>query len=343
MASVTTPARAAGRYPLKRRCSSLHCTQRVRSHRSRWGYCPRLRRGGFTLLQIVAVVGLISILSAISLSAFGKARATARRAQCDMRLKAISLALDAYRREVGRFPAKLSELKEKGYLHDADALRCPSDPRRDGSYEEYYAIRAPRASGELPIVVCPFHEGNHRGAQAFVGLYTQQYATSSAHLEAANAVTVQHPDDRDAVAGTTGMELHGGDRIRVAPQGAAIIRFADGSTAALRGGSDVTVLQSFVEGQAQGALYTLVRQTLGSVAYQVQTGSKFDVVTPTITAAAHGTAFRIDVDAAGNTSVLVTQGQVSLSTLARAAWAPLNTLVNILPGSLGLPGLPGLP
>jgi prepilin-type N-terminal cleavage/methylation domain-containing protein len=333
MVPVTIPARAAAQYPSK------YCTQSVQWHRGQ-RYRPRRSRHGFTLLQIMAVLMIISILSAISISAFNKTRATARRAQCDMRLKAISLALDTYRREVGRFPAKLSDLKTKGYLHDADALRCPSDPRRDGSYEEYYAIRAPRASGELPIVVCPFHEENHRGGQAFVGHYTQQYATSPARLEGANAVTVQHPDDKDAIAGTTGMELHGGDRIRVAAQGAATIRFADGSTATLQGGSNVTVLQSFVEGQSQGTLYTLVRQTLGSVSYQVQTGSKFDVVTPTATAAAHGTAFRIDVDVAGNTSILVTQGKVSLSTLTRAAWAPLNILVGILPG---LPGLPGLP
>jgi prepilin-type N-terminal cleavage/methylation domain-containing protein len=333
MVSATTPARAAT--PAYAAGVNLLKRDNRMSTQSR----PRRNRRGFTLLQIIIVMAVISILAVISVGAFGRARASARRAQCDVRLKSIALALDAHRQESGRFPRKLAELQTKGYLRDADALRCPSDPRRDGSYEEYYVIRAPRDRAELPIVVCPFHEENHRGGQAFIGRYTHQFATRPATLEGANAVTVQHPDDRQAIAGTTGMELHGGDRIRVATQGAATIRFADNSTATLRGGSDVTVLQSFVEGQSQAPLYTLVRQTLGEVAYRVNTGSKFDVVTPTATAGAHGTAFTITVDATGNTSILVTQGKVSLATLQRAAWAPLNLLTGILPA---LPGLPSL-
>jgi competence protein ComGC len=319
------------------------------AHSSKYGArrstqsCHPRRSRGFTLLQIIIGMMVISILLMVSVGAFGKARATAHRAQCDVRLKSIALALDAHRQEADRFPAKLADLRTKDYLRDADALRCPSDPRRDGSYEEYYAIRAPRDSAELPIVVCPFHEEQHRGGQAFVGRYTHQFTTSPAHLDRANAVTVQHPDDREPIAATTGMELHGGDRIRVAAHGAAVIRFADGSTATLRGGSEVTVLQSFIEGQAQAPLYTLVRQTIGEVAYRVNTGSKFDVVTPTATAGAHGTAFTITVDAAGNATILVTEGKVSLSTLQKAAWAPLNFLTNILPGLPGLlPKLPGL-
>lgn len=290
---------------------------------------PARKRRGFTLLEIVVVIGVIAVLAAIVLGWFGQSREGARRVQCDVRLKAIALGLDAFRQEHGRFPTQLAKLRDDGYLTEPDALRCPSDVLESSTgYEPFYAIRAPRDSSELPILVCPMHEatGNH-GAQAFVGRYTTHSKASPAVLEAAGGATVQRPGQTEAVAATANMPLRGGDRIR----GSATIRFADGSTAVLQSGSDVTVLQSFIDGHAKAPLYTLVRQTLGDVTYRVRTGSKFDVVTPTATAGAHGTEFRIVVNggSTGSTRLFVIEGKVSLATVKKTGFAPLGQWIDV--------------
>ena len=281
---------------------------------------PVRRCGGFTLVQVLIVLVILSMLAALLMSTFGRSRATAARARCDVRLKSIALGLDAHKQETGRYPRDLKELHTKQYLRDPEALQCPADPRPNGSYAEFYVLRAPRDASDLPSVVCPFHERDNYGAQAYLGLYTKQFATRPATLTGANSATVQHPG-KEAVAATAGMELHGGDIIQTGPQGLATIEFADGSTANLQSGAKVTVLQSFIDAHPNAPLYTLVRQTLGNVTYRIHHGSKFDVATPTATAGARGTEFKVNVTSA-DTKLFVVEGTVYITTLKKTALAP---------------------
>lgn len=319
--------------------------------------CPR--RSGFTLTQLVVVLAIILILGSLTVGVFAKGRKGAQRTQCDTNLKAIAIALDAFRQENGGYPPALSELPARKYLANAEALACPSDPRDNGSYADYYIPRAPRngfsrkefqgvLKTEPPIVVCPFHEeyGNH-GAQAFVGRSTKQFATHPARLIAAAGTTIERPGE-EPIPATADMELHGGDRIRTGG-GMATIRFVDGTTCEIQSGSDVTVLQSFVQGNSSDSvLYSIVRQVRGSVTYTVNKGSDFDVVTPTATAGAMGTKFQVTVDAGGNASIYVSEGEVYLATFKRIGIAPFQILYNIVPGlpglidPLGLPNILGL-
>ena len=312
------------------------------------------RRAGFTLVQLVTVLAIISLLGAGTFTIFNRGRATAQRAQCDAHLKTIALALDAHRQEYGKYPRQLQELTGKKYLAAVEEMHCPADPDPTGTYEEYYVPRAPRDSSEMPTVVCPFHEEMGTGQQAYLGRYVKQFATKPARLTAANGVTVQSPGGRPT-AGTSGMELRGADIMRTGPSGMAVIEFADGSTATLRSDAQVTLLQSFIAGQVQAPLYTLVRQIAGTVSYQIHTGSKFDVVTPTATAGALGTTFDITVTGTGpnaQTSIIVTEGKVRLTTVDGTWLAPLGSLYTItgtllndllaLPGGL-LPNVPLLP
>jgi type II secretory pathway pseudopilin PulG len=297
---------------------------------------------GFTLIQILIVVGIIVLLSAILFPAVSRMRAEAGRAQCDTRLKAIALALNAYRQEHGAYPLKLETLVQQKYLNEP--LRCPDDPRPDGSYDEFYIVRSARDRSGLPILVCPFHEqqGQH-GAQAFTdsGGYTRQFITRPAVLEGANGVTLLRPGKKP-VAAAAGMELYGGDRLQTASGGIATIRFADTSMAEIAGSSDVTVLQSFIQGQASGPLYSLMRQSKGTATYTVNHGSHFDVATPTTTAGALGTKFKLVVDSQGETTLTVIEGKVFASTLQRTALALLGTVTSLLPTLPGLPDLPHL-
>jgi type II secretory pathway pseudopilin PulG len=296
----------------------------------------RLQRSGFTLVQILVVLGIIGVLGALTFPIFSRARASASRQSCDVKLKGIALALDAFKQERGTYPVSLQELTTEGFLKDTNALHCPSDPRPRGSYNDFYAVRAPHDSGELPVVCCPFHEefGN-AGNQARLGRFTTQFATQPATLSGSNGVQIMHPGQEEAIAGFQGMQLHGGDQIITRSQGAAEVTFADGSTVSLGKDTKVTVLQSFIDGQQGARLYTIVRQLAGDATYTVHHGSRFDVATPAATAGARGTKFRILVNGPSpeQTNLMVMEGKVVFTDRKTSGLVPpekLNTWLNVL-------------
>jgi hypothetical protein len=264
------------------------------------------------------VIAIIAALSAILIGVFSRSRNTAARAQCDMRIKAIVMALDAFRQENGVFPNSLQELVTKKYLTDPQMLRCPRDPRPTGSYDDFYVLRSSRDSDELPIVVCPLCENDGaQGIQSFKGRYTKQFATRPAELLNPSGATIDRPG-KVSIAGKSGMLLRGGDSIRTGSGGQATLRFADGSTSEIKGSSEITVLQSFISGHNRAPLYTLIRQTAGDVIYKVNHGSKFDVTTPTATAGALGTEFEIREDSStGNWYLKVIESKVFCSMNGR--------------------------
>lgn len=300
----------------------------------------RSRRDGFTLLQITVVIGLLATFAALSVGQFGRMRASARRAECDVHLKSIVLAIDTFRQETGRLPATLIELKTNGYL-TLDMIRCPADPDLEvkgsdanyASYADFYVLRDVMDDGELPTVVCPFHEKDgSRGVQGFKGGYTKSFATRPATLaDVEGTVTVTRPGAGVLEIPASGrLEVRGGDRIQLGA-GSATLTFADGSLATLNGGSEMSVLESYLESQDTDSIYTLVRQFAGTINYSVVPGNKFDVATPTATAGALGTKFTIQlVDAptdmgavtrpgpqAKQTVLTVTEHTVALTTAGR--------------------------
>jgi competence protein ComGC len=296
----------------------------------------RPRRSGFTVIQLFIVLGLLGVLAALLFPALTRGRASAQRQKCDVRLKSVALALDAFKQERGAYPVTLQELTAEGYLKEPEALRCPSDPRQQGTYNDFYAIRAPGDAGEMPVVCCPFHEEDGFGGnQARLGRYTTQFMTRPATLSGSNGVQILHPGDDQPTPGFSGMELHGGDKIMTSGQGAAEITFADTSKVSLGGGAEMTVLQSFVDGQGGARLYTIVRQLAGDITYTVNHGSRFDVATPAATAGARGTQFRIVVNgpAPEDTNLMVLEGKVVFTDRRKSGLVPpekLGKWLNVL-------------
>jgi len=79
------------------------CVKRLTSGFGAWH--KRRYNAGFTLIELVVVVGLILILTGLVLSTVGYARKKAARARAETEIAAMSAALESYKADNGIYPA----------------------------------------------------------------------------------------------------------------------------------------------------------------------------------------------------------------------------------------------
>jgi general secretion pathway protein G len=92
---------------------------------------PRRYRGvrrydGFTLIELVLVVGIITVLSALVLSTVGYARKKGARARAETEIAAISAALENYKADNGVYPRGNADLSNNPPF-DTDTLNPVND------------------------------------------------------------------------------------------------------------------------------------------------------------------------------------------------------------------------
>lgn len=83
----------------------------------------RKREQGFTLLELIVVMAIIVILTAIAVPRFSAMVKNAREAALKQDLQVMRQAISAYTMDKGKAPQSLQDLVQDGYLHSV-----PIDP-----------------------------------------------------------------------------------------------------------------------------------------------------------------------------------------------------------------------
>ena len=100
-------------------------------------------RKGFTLVEIMIVVAIIGLLSAIAIPSFLKARDTARRNACLNNLRNISAAKDEYAIEYGGVASTtLVASNVSLYIKDINKCFCPTAEGAGRTFTNSYSINA---------------------------------------------------------------------------------------------------------------------------------------------------------------------------------------------------------
>lgn len=83
---------------------------------------------GYTLIELVVVVGIISFLAAVLVPVFSRVREKGRQSYCVSNLHQLGLATQMYMADNdGQRPARMETLKQSGHVREKEVCLCPDD------------------------------------------------------------------------------------------------------------------------------------------------------------------------------------------------------------------------
>jgi general secretion pathway protein G len=104
-------------------CADAAGGARVPLHRSPFAIGRQRRQAGFTLVELLTVIALISILAAMAVVQYRNSVQRTREATLKTNLFRMRDAIDQYYADKGKYPASLDALVSDGYLR-----KIPDDP-----------------------------------------------------------------------------------------------------------------------------------------------------------------------------------------------------------------------
>lgn len=237
------------------------------------------RRKGLTALELMVVIGIISVVLGLTLSVLGHATRLGRQTGCLSNMRELALALNAYHTQYRQLPAddrpERLEAALFPLIQQRDVFHCPDDPRPGASsYAPYYVRRRDLDPRDF-ILGCPRHSGGEVATVLF--------------------------GSAGAKGGRLGAMTHDGQPVKVGQRvTGGLLRFADGSVASIETDLSVDIITSFQ--RPDGSHYTILRVPVGesgAVALDVNPKSRFEVVTPAAIAGSEGTTFYVVVHKTG--------------------------------------------
>src|SRR5512140_3221730 len=134
-----------------------------------------------------------------------------------------------------------------------------------------------------------------------------------------------------------------GDRVRTADASHAVITFFDGSTIELEPATTVQVddASATSDGARSISLFQSIGRTWSSVTKLTKADSKYELRTPTSTAAVRGTGFITDVSATGVTTLQTSDGVVEVTAQGQTvdvAAGQVTTVAQNSPPTQPVPG-----
>jgi len=137
-------------------------------------------------------------------------------------------------------------------------------------------------------------------------------------------VEIQDPGSATSQEGYDGMTLSIGAGIKTGPDSHAIITFFEGSTAKLEPDTYLEIKQ-LKEGLSHSSTIILKQwlgRTWNRVIKMADSGSRYEIETPSATAIVRGTLFTADVKGSGSTTVLTTEGLVGVTAQGKEVSVP---------------------
>lgn len=122
-----------------------------------------LRRRRFSYLEIIAVMVILAILTALLLPKITHLRGSSARSTCEFNLLTLGMALKSYADDHKLYPMvkpMVSALKTSGYIGGAQSFHCPADTSTTiDSYSVGYLGGHPATiRPHDPLIVCGWHK-----------------------------------------------------------------------------------------------------------------------------------------------------------------------------------------